>query len=278
MASGATPRQGDHVFNDLSLALLRPFDIIQSLTSPHVDGRHFIHDYLVHAHGLVKTMADAPKLSEARTLAAFAGDEENALREIAALRTRNPALARITPPFLRTIHDHNSNTFGDAGRRYDVEVLTAVQQSLQAAVAPAAPAAAASRTAAAGIACQQMIAAAYDPAAALIVITDSVSQEPTQGQPNFHRTIAAIADTLDKPAMWKDPYENFRESRPTATGKKIDLILEVLRRMDLLKAQSSAFTGMIANEIRHKATAPKAAEEYGAMLHLLHMRLQQMRS
>jgi hypothetical protein len=123
-----------------------------------------------------------------------------------------------------------------------------------------------------------MIAAAYDPAAALVVITDSASQEPAPAQPNFHRTIAAIADSLDKPATWKDPYENFRESRPTETGKKLELILEVLRRMDLLKAQSSTFTGTIANEIRHKATTPNAAEKYGAMLHLLHMRLQQLRT
>jgi hypothetical protein len=107
MATGATPRQGDHVFNDLSLALLRPFDIIQSLTSAHVDGRHFIHDYLLHAYSLAKTMADAPPLSQARTLAAFAGDEQNALREIAALRPRNlrsPASHRhSSEPFMSRI-------------------------------------------------------------------------------------------------------------------------------------------------------------------------------
>lgn len=280
MATSGAPRQGDHVFNDLSLAFLRPFEILQSLSSSHLDGRHFLNDYLLHAHSFARLMAEAPPLTQARTLAASAGDEDNALSEIARLRARNPALARINAAYLRTIHEQNSTSFGSAGHRYDVEVLTAIQQALEAAIAPANRPAGAARTASAGIACQQMIAAAYDPAAALVVVTASASQEPASSQANFHRTIVAIADSLDKPATWKEPYENFWQNRhsPSPASQKLESILAVFRCTDGLKSQSSAFTGLIANEIRHKATTPGAAEDYSAMLHLLHMRLQQVRN
>ncbi|HZQ53008.1 MAG TPA: hypothetical protein VFB14_12470 [Bryobacteraceae bacterium] len=276
MSSSATPKQGDHVFNAIDIALLRPFESIRSLRSVNVDGEHFLHDYLLHCYSMARKMAEAPAVLTARKFVASANAEENALREFARLRSRYPSLARITPALLREIHLRNSDQFGAAADRYEREVLTLVQRSLEAAVAPGAKPSGAAIPAV-SIACQQMLNATYDPAAALVVIADSLSTEslPTQGA--LYSTVTGIAGTLDRPAMWRDAFASLREARPTATGRLISGIRDVLMQIDLLRAQSMTFPALIKDEIGQKSRSGQAGAVFAGMLHLVHARLQQMR-
>src|SRR5438309_2125078 len=157
MSASATPKQGDHVFNAVEIAIMRPFESIRALRSALVDGEHFLHDYLLHSYSMARNMADAPILVAARNLVALAGAEEDSLREISALRSRYPALARVSSQLLREIHLQNSNQFGAASRRFEFEFLREVQQSLETAVAPAAAKPPATLTPSPGIASQQML-------------------------------------------------------------------------------------------------------------------------
>jgi hypothetical protein len=277
MSASATPKQGDHVFNAIDIALLRPFESIRSLRSVDVNGEHFLHDYLLHCYSMARKMAEAPAVITARKFVASANAEENALREFARLRPRYPSLAGITPVLLREIHLRNSDQFGTAADRYEREVLALVQHSLEAAVAPVGGKPAGAGVPAVSIACQQMLNATYDPAAALVVVADSVSTESLSIQGTLHGTIAGIAGTLDRPAMWRDAFSTFREGRPTATGKLISGIRDVLMQIDLLRAQSMTFPALIKDEIGQKSRPGQASAVLGGMLHLLHARLQQMR-
>ena len=127
-----------------------------------------------------------------------------------------------------------------------------------------------------GIAFQQMLNAAYDPAAAVVVITNSASREATAVRGTFQPLIAGIADTFEQPMMWKDPFADFHEERETATGKMIMTIREMLTRMEILKGQSLSFASWIRGEIAQKTVRPQTDAAFGSMLHLLHARVQQM--
>ena len=275
MAASATPKQGDHVFNAVETAILAPFETIRSLRSGLADGQHFLYDYLLHGYSIAKNIGDAFTELAARGLSASAGAEQDALREIGKLSAQYPALRRVNAPALRDIHLQNASRFGSASRRFEVELLKAVQQALELAVAPRA-ARAPAETAVPGIACQQMLAAAYDPGSALVVVVDRMLGEAAPAQSAFHPVILGIAQTLDRPAMWRSPFEAFRESRPTATGVVIRKIRNVLARIEAFKAQTSVFAALVKNEIAQKGRSPGSGETFGAMLHLLHARLTQM--
>lgn len=278
MSAGAAPKQGDHVFNAIETALLKPFETIQALRSELVEGTYFIHDYLLTSYSVAKNIAGAPTLVQARSLIATAGAEDAALREISALMSRFPGLARlVTPAVLRQIHTENADNFGAAALRFEIELLKTVNHALEAVVAPVA-ARAPLQTQNSGIAYQQMLGSAFDPAAALVVIINSVAQEPAPHQSTFHRLVYDIAETLDRPATWKEPYAAFRGDRPSKTAGLITQIADVLLRIDQFRSQSAAFGLSIQSEITHKGQSDEARTKYGAMLHLLHMRLQQMRN
>jgi hypothetical protein len=275
VSATATPKQGDHVFNAVDTAVMRPFETVKLFGSPII--QHFVYDYLLHSYSMAKQIAEAPILAAGRTLVASVGAEEDSLRELLKLRPRYPALARINSTVLRDVHQRNSSRFGDAAARYEYEVLRAIQQALEAAVAPATAQPRHSSTPASpGIAFQQMLDAAYDPAAALVVITNSASRETTAIQGTFHTPIAGMVDTLDRPIMWRDPFANFREERSTATGRIITTIRDVLTRMNQLKAQSVILGKWIREEIAQKTQPAQTDGLFGSMLHLVHERLQQM--
>lgn len=283
MSASATPKQGDHVFNAVETAILRPFDTIRSLRSAHIDGQHFLQDYLLNSYSLVRMQAEAPVLIAAREFVASAGAEEEALRELKSLSMRHPALMRVTPSVLREIHTQNSVKFGNAAERFEIEVLRAVQHSLEAAVAPrGAPPPRTGASPSPGIAYQQMLDAAYDPAAALVVITNSMSRENPPLQGAFQPLIFRIAESLETPGMWKEPYANSDKERlspagKTVTGNTITGIRDVFMKLDYLKGPSMAFAAWIRDEIARNARSPGAGAGYGAMLHLLHGQLQRTR-
>jgi hypothetical protein len=281
MSASATPKQGDHVFNAVETAILAPFETIRSLRSAVTEGQHFLYDYLLHSYSIAKNMAEAFTGTGARILSASAGAEQDALREIGKLSAQYPVLGRVNAQGLREIHLQNASEFGLRARRFEVELLKSVQQALEVAVAQRAPRAAAP-PAVPGIACQQMLAAAYDPGSALIVVVDRISGEATPAQGVLHPLILDIAKTLDRPGMWSTPYENFREPRESAgrdsrpTVDAIRKIREVFARIEGFKAQSSVFAGLVKNEIAQKAHSAGAEEAFGAMLNLLYARLAQM--
>ena len=277
MSASAVPKQGDHVFNAIETAVLRPFATLQAMRSPTIPGQHFVHDFLLHSYSFARRVADEPVFAAGRNLIATAGAEEEALREFTHLRPRYPLLARVNAGTLRAIHQRNSTRFGEAAARFEVEVLRAIQQTLEIAVAPT-PAGRPAATANPGIAFQQMLAAAYDPAAALVVLTNSVTSETPAVQAVFHSLLAAVADTFDQPMRWREPFTVFRADRPSATAETINTILQVLTRMDLLKAQSVIVGTSIQREISQKARSPQTDEAFGSMLHLIHSRLQQLAS
>lgn len=273
MSASAAPKQGDHVFDAIELAIMRPFDSIRAMRSDLIDGEHFLHDFLLHSYSIARKMAETRALVTSRKLVASAAAEADALREIAQLRTKYTALARITGDLLHDTHLRNAEEFGYASDRFEFEFLMSVQESLEAAVAPVPQ----GRRASPGIAFQQMIDAGYDPAAALVVVTRSMSRETASAQAIFQNIIVGISQTLNRPAMWRDPYNTFREERPTATGTLIAQIWDMLVQMEVLKAQGSTFGTLIKGEIVQKTGSPQAEAAFGAMLHLLHGRLQQMR-
>jgi hypothetical protein len=279
MSAGATPKQGDHVFNDVAATILHPFETIRSLRSPDVEGSQFLHSYLLHTYSLVKQAVENHDLDTARQLVATVGAEQDALKEVSRLRNQYPALAQVTGDRLRKIHSSNSSQFGAAAQRYEVEFLKAIRESLEVAVAPNQARTRHPRTASPGIAYQQLIDAAYDPAAALIVVTSNMARESTQVQRTFDAVIVALADTLDKPAQWEDPFTSFAENRPTNTGKIIVLIRNVRLHLKYMNTPGFSLERWIAAEIAKTAqlALPRMAAECGAMLHLLHQQLQRMR-
>jgi hypothetical protein len=276
MSASAAPKQGDHVFNAVDAAVLRPYETMFSLRTALVDGQQFVHDYLLHSYSLARDIARNQVFVAARKYVATAGSEQEALRELSRLASRHPALRNITPSLLRDVHTRNAERFGAAAAEYEIEVLLAVRQALERAVAPAGVRPAARSTRGPGLAFQHLLDTAYDPAAALSVITSSMAAEQPGIQSNYHSVIISVAETLNRPGAWKEPYASFRENRRTNTGETITNIGNALLRMDGLKAQSLVLTKWISDEIAQKARTPGADAIFGSMIHLLHTRLQQM--
>jgi hypothetical protein len=57
VSATATPKQGDHVFNAVDTALMRPFETVKSLRSPIIQGQHFVHDYLLQSYSMATQIA-----------------------------------------------------------------------------------------------------------------------------------------------------------------------------------------------------------------------------
>jgi len=279
VSSAASPKQGDHVFNAIDTAVIRPFEKLKKLRSEITEGEHFVHDYLLHVYSLAVRIAQTPIMAVGRSLVASAGGEEDAIRELVRLQTQYPVLARINASALRSVHQRNADRFGAAAARYEFEVFRAIQQALELAVTPpGARPPGANRSASPGIAFQQMLDNAFDPAAALVVLTKSASQELPAVQRGFVPLIAGLAEALDRPLMWKDPFAGFHEARPTATGRMIVTVANMLLQLEQLKAQSILFGNLIEAEIRQKTRPPQTDAIFGSMLHLIHARLQQLQA
>src|SRR5262249_16112436 len=156
-------------------------------------------------------------------------------RELIRLASRYPVLRGITPSILHDIHTRNAERFGAASKEYEIEVLLAVHKALEKAVAPTGLPPAARATRGPGLAFQHLLDTASDPAAALSVITSSMASEQPGVQSNYQAVIVGIAETLNRPGAWKEPYNGFRENRRTNTGETITNIGNALLRMDGLK-------------------------------------------
>jgi len=276
MSASAAPKQGDHVFNAVDAALLHPYETMFSLRTALGDGQQFVHDFLLHTYSFVRDIARNPVFVAARKYVATAGNEQEALRELIRLASRHPVLRNITPGLLRDVHTRNAERFGDAAAEYEIELLLAVRQALERALAAADLPPVARITRGPGLAFQHLLDTAYDPAAALSVIISSMASEQPGIQSNYHSLIVGIAETLNRPGAWRDPYVGFRETRRTNTGETITNIGNALLRMDGLKAQSVILTKWINDEIEQKARTPGADAIFGSMIHLLHTRLQQL--
>jgi len=270
----ATPKQGDHVFNDVATAILSPFETISSFYLSRGSGRDFIARYLLHTHNLAKELADRQVLRTMRRFSASEGAQDDALRELGKLAGRNPRLASVNPGLLNSIHTRNSNAFGAAVMRYELTLLGELRHALEAAVAGGRS----TQPRNSGMAFQQMLDAAYDPAAALVVVTLSMFHETTHLQANFIPTIVALVDSFERPGLWKEPYRNYHGSTDTTTGAMIQEIGVAQLALDSLKSPGSLFTSNLPDEI---AAGPRfmpqqTSVEYGEMLHKLHQYLQRM--
>ncbi|WP_031499087.1 hypothetical protein [Bryobacter aggregatus] len=104
-----------------------------------------------------------------------------------------------------------------------------------------------------------MLNSADDPAAALVLIVNSMACENSG---TCLAIVTAIADSLERPALWKGIYDGFREGRPTKTGELlITGIGRVLQELQFLKAPGLAISQWIGNEIRQHAGEAQSAEE-----------------
>jgi hypothetical protein len=273
--SSPTRKQGDHVFNNVATAVLSPFQRIASFRLSHGDGRDFVHRYMLHSYHLAKDLADRQFLRTGRRLSASEGAQEDVLREFSKLRSRSPALAKITPDVLHEVHTNNSRAFGEDVRRYEITLLSEIQHALETVLSPQTAGAHPRRS---GFAFQQMLDAAYDPAAALVVITSSMACETVHLQPAFVPVIVEVAESLEQPGMWKLPYRNFREEKKTATGAIVTEIGNVQLGLDSLKSTGVLFTKMLQDEIAQgpKIMPRQTEAQYGEMLHLVHQELQKM--
>ena len=185
----------------------------------------------------------------------------------------------MTTSRFREVHESNAAHFGAAALRFEIALLTAVREALGIAVTPAGERGRRSPVyASAGIAYQQLIDAAYDPAAALRVIA-ATFRKGGSAQGAFQQWFVAVADTLDQPPLRKTPYLAFRESPPALTGRRLNEIRDGLFQLDILKAKGMSFSMLVQTELMHsaKTASPHQQDTHSAILHLVHERLQQIR-
>jgi hypothetical protein len=128
-----------------------------------------------------------------------------------------------------------------------------------------------------GVAYQRLIDTAYDPAAALVVITSSMVREQPSIQGHFHPVIFGIAETLDRPAQWREPFARFQERWNSGTDRIVALTRDALFAMYFLKAPGLSIAHWIREAILQHARTPGADQDYGAMLHLVENHLQKLR-
>lgn len=280
MGGSHTPKQGDHVFNAVNDVLMLPFESLSGLqVPPPADGSRFVQIYLLHSADRIRRIADNEGLSAARKLSASQGAEEDALRVLAGLSDRRPALRRVNPGLLRKVHLENASQFGSAALRYELEVLGAVRSSIEGLLGgAAAPAGLGTK---AGLAFQELLNHAYDPGSALVMIAKTMQNENPGVQGTFLGLIESIADKLERPAMWRDPFIAFSEAntRQSETARIVEIIAEGLRQLQYLKVPGFSLDSSIREEIKQIARGlPLPPNEASALLYGLQNRIQTLRA
>jgi hypothetical protein len=283
-ATSSGAKQGDHVFNMLEGSILRPFETIASFHSPDVNGELFLHDFLPLSYTMARQIVADVIWRTARTLVAKPGDEEELLRDLAKLKARFPVLMRVDAAKLRDAHLRNATQFGLASARFEWECLNALLESLTAAVnaaaRPDAGVGALTKSSSPIIGFMSMMDAAYDPAAALVVIAKAASAEGMMEQGAIQKLIVAVSDSIDRPAVWREPYLAYRESRTTQTGETIGRIRAVLDQFPQVKIKGQTFLLQMQAEVTNPQKGRLKPEEwtgvFGSMIHLLYARIQQI--
>jgi hypothetical protein len=278
MAAPVGPRQGDHVFNDIETAILRPFEAISAMPWSFGGGRQFLARYLLHTYEMARDLAGRAVHRNARTLSAPANAGADAVRELGRLVRQYPELRNLSAGVLLGIHTRNSTAFGDASRRFEWVVLKEIQEAIEKALDPQYQSP--SRVQTPGLALQAMLNAAYDPAAALVVLTGSMSRETSHLQGALIPLILEVFQTLEQPGSWREPFRKFHQGRPnpTATGRIAGAIWDGLLGLDSLKMPGTLFSKSIRDEIAAgpQVLAQQTTAQYGEMLHLLHQYLQRI--
>jgi hypothetical protein len=282
MGGSHTPKQGDHVFNAFGEVLWRPFESLTALNSPPADGARFIQFYLLGCADRIQHLGAVEALTTARRLTVSQGDEEDALRALAGFSDRRPVLRRVNPAMLRKIHLENARDFGEAARYYELEVLRAVQSAIEGlVVASTQGAAQVDSDTKAGIAFQRVLNHAYDPGSALVIIAKSVQNENPAAQGAFLGLIESIADKLERPAMWRDPFDAFPESNAlrSETGRIVRTISEGLRQLFYSKVPGLSLDVALRQEIKQSARGMALqGSEASALLFGLQNRIQKLRA
>jgi hypothetical protein len=80
--------------------------------------------------------------------------------------------------------------------------------------------------------------------------------------------------------MWKDAYLEFRENAQTSSGNAILSLRDSLFQVQALKGRGMGLSVLVKSEITKGVdhTSPQVQQEFGALLHLVHRQLQQIRS
>lgn len=263
MSDNSTPKQGDHVFNDLSTAIVRPFETIKSLP----EGRMFIFEHLVKFDDSMRELSERADLQESRKFTAMDGDEQDAFQ-------RPPAqFQSLSRTELQTLHNANAAAFGEAASRYELATLEVVYSLVEQAIAPGTP-----QLPNCGNAFQQMFQSAYDPAAALVLILSRTKREAPPKQTPCYNVAFQVMQSLQRPANWGLPYANPTDTS-TATGRMIDGIGSSMRKLESMRMLGMSMTERMRIEMSPylRETASKRSGELSRTLHALHGRIQKLR-
>ena len=275
------PRQGDHVFNDVAIAVTRPFEIIKAMRSADADGQHFVHEHLLCTYSFLRRATYTPEFRAAREFSATGG-MESTLRVLAEIRERFPRAASVTGAQLRALHDRNSAEFGAAATRFEIAFLRTVSRCLETLLRSGDTPTASHAGTNPGIVYQQMFDDAYDPAAALRVVADSRLRETPNSRGVIDRWIGGVVETLTTPPLWREPYRAlpaYGKTLPsTAAERIIHTIGSALLRLDSAKTRGLSLTMTMTNELLSNGRQRSADLErkFGALLSLIHQRLQQV--
>ena len=279
MAATADPQQGDHLFNDLGTAVLRPFLRIRDLCSPEANGEDFLNTHLLHTFSMAHGIAHAKTLVAARTLVAT-GTVDEADRALTSLRTRFPALKPITARALRAVHDRNAEQFGNAAQRFEMTFTVAIRNAVQAAIAGRALQPRSREDANASMAFQRLVGSAYDPAAALRLLVARLATEAASSQGALQNFIVRAAEAIDRPTFWRNPFLDLQAKDPAASIRTITSVKDKLLDLYALNSRGMNFSLVVQTEIEQVAAeaTPEVRATYDGMLYLLHRRVQQLQS
>jgi hypothetical protein len=239
--TGSGTKQGDHVFNDLQTAIERPIHSIRSATNAGVDGHHFLIDYLPHGADLARRILRDPIWLAVRQYVAAPGQEQDGLNRLNRVATNRGFVARVTYQKLVHAHLENAERFGQAANRFEFEFLSAMVHALTVAIKRPDSSNNSNlifnERASPIIAFQSMVNAAFDPAAAMIVLIDRADKENALGQGSILNLIEAIWGTIDpnRPALWADAWNQFRETRPQPVVKLVNDVRSALNGFSALK-------------------------------------------
>ena len=290
MASGLTgsgTKQGDHVFNDLQTAIERPIDSIRSATNAGLDGRHFLIDYLPHGTDLARRILRDPIWSAVRQYVATPGQEQDALNRLHRVATNRGFVARVTYQKVVQAHLQNAERFGQAASRFEFEFLSAMVHALTVAIKRPDSSNNSnlifSDHATPVIAFQSMVNAAFDPAAAMVVLMDRADKENALGQGSVLNLLEAIWGTIDpnRPAMWADAWNQFRDTKPQPVVRLVNDIRAALNGLSALKvAGQSEILQTLSEAASGRKSGVKPDEwtaHYAYMIAALTTRVEQLR-
>lgn len=227
---GSTPKQGDHVFNDLESGILRPFRVVSSIGCGNAPGHPALSDYMHVGIDDAKRLFRRAAYTDARRLVSHPSVEADILKVLNP-RRRQYGRAELTLQKLRDTHHRNASQFGSRLQEYTEAAIDCFLAVLTAAIDKKThtPGISAVKSTTVSLRGCALVHASFDPATALVLLVSTGYAEKQQALDKVLVLADKLADSIvhERPMEWSPVVRQHGLDQTTGAGRAATTMAEM---------------------------------------------------